>query len=445
MQSSELIIAVVTESSGSDFIGPRVTKNQQISLTMAYNEQRRAKFTRKVYELKVSRNKLSTKKIEALQGTFLEAKWIKNWHIGLPNLSYLEEVGHQVPVRVFNNLTSKCDIIEIKTLRFIGSQLKQSVVHQVMQDVYNLNKIKKTGRKTGRLKFISKMGSIELKQHGKTHTVTPRGVRVQNIGLLKVSGLDQLFTDGKPIGEFASGRLIQRASGYYIKVMVYLVTEPAAHTKPEIGTDLGVKTPITLSTGEEPDLSVKLPKSLRRISHRLSKAKKGSKRRYKAKHHFAVEHERYANQKLAKAQKFLSQMKAHSHVIMQDDYIAAWKHRWGRKCQEASLGIITSCLKKRPNSVIISRFLPTTKQCPKCHINNNIPLSQRIYACDCGFQERRDVKGAKTTKCYGLYALGHPGKELIGLSAEELTTVFSTYEYASRPIDAEDASDFSPR
>ena len=49
-----------------------------------------------------------------------------------------------------------------------------------------------------------------------------------------------------------------------------------------------------------------------------------------------------------------------------------------------------------PNVVILDRFIPTTKLCPKCHsVKNGLTLADRTYICSCGYREDRDVHAAK--------------------------------------------------
>ena len=49
-----------------------------------------------------------------------------------------------------------------------------------------------------------------------------------------------------------------------------------------------------------------------------------------------------------------------------------------------------------PQTVVIDRFIPTTKLCPKCHsVKNDLTLADRVYECSCGYHEDRDIHAAK--------------------------------------------------
>ena len=45
---------------------------------------------------------------------------------------------------------------------------------------------------------------------------------------------------------------------------------------------------------------------------------------------------------------------------------------------------------------MIARSFPSTKLCLNCGALNILSLSDRTYKCDCGYEEDRDVKAAKT-------------------------------------------------
>ena len=89
----------------------------------------------------------------------------------------------------------------------------------------------------------------------------------------------------------------------------------------------------------------------------------------------------------------------YDRIYMQDENIAGW-HRglFGKQVQHSCLGTIKSKLMTLPNVVVLDRFIPTTKLCPKCHsVKNDLTLADRTYICSCGYQEDRDVHAAKNT------------------------------------------------
>ena len=59
------------------------------------------------------------------------------------------------------------------------------------------------------------------------------------------------------------------------------------------------------------------------------------------------------------------------------------------------MGLIKSKLKKLPQTLVLDKFIPTTKWCPKCHKLNELTLDNRIYECECGYHEDRDIHAAR--------------------------------------------------
>ena len=60
------------------------------------------------------------------------------------------------------------------------------------------------------------------------------------------------------------------------------------------------------------------------------------------------------------------------------------------------MGLIKSKLKQLPQTIVLDKWIPTTKMCPKCGtINKHIKLEDRIFKCGCGYKYDRDVHSAK--------------------------------------------------
>ena len=55
-----------------------ISKNQQIKDSLSATREKRKTQTCKVYELKLSENKLNVSQIEFLNSIFIEAKWVYN-------------------------------------------------------------------------------------------------------------------------------------------------------------------------------------------------------------------------------------------------------------------------------------------------------------------------------------------------------------------------------
>ena len=58
-------------------------------------------------------------------------------------------------------------------------------------------------------------------------------------------------------------------------------------------------------------------------------------------------------------------------------------------------------LEKQDKAFKISKWCPTTRFCPKCGCLNTLTLKDKIYVCDCGYTEDRDVHASKNVKLFG--------------------------------------------
>lgn len=81
---------------------------------------------------------------------------------------------------------------------------------------------------------------------------------------------------------------------------------------------------------------------------------------------------------------------------MQDEQLHSWhKELFGKQVQHSCLGRIKQKLKALPQTVVLDKFIPTTKWCSSCGKKNTVSLADRTYSCSCGYHEGRDVHSAK--------------------------------------------------
>ena len=165
----------------------------------------------------------------------------------------------------------------------------------------------------------------------------------------------------------------------------------------EIGLDLGIKTSMTTSEGKKIDASVGESDRLKRLQREMSRRAKGSSNRWKTILRLRKAYQKQTHRKQDKANKIVSKLKKYDRIYMQDENISGW-HRgmFGKQVQHSCLGTVKAKLMALPQTVILGKWIPTTRLCPKCHsIKNNLTLADRTYTCSCGYQEDRDVHAAK--------------------------------------------------
>ena len=214
-------------------------KNLKIKDTLRATKERRSQMNCRVFSVKVQENRLSRAKEEKLNRCFLEAKWLRNAVVATDTLS-LEDT-HTVQVKVNG-------AFETREISNLSSQMKQSVVDSIKTDVSNLTKAKKAGLKVGRLQYKHECNEINLKQFGQTYAIKGKNkIRVQNIGIVVVNGLEQIDLDEV---EFANAKLIKKPSGFYIHLTVYSKKQSQPTINKEIvGLDMGIKDQLTFSMG----------------------------------------------------------------------------------------------------------------------------------------------------------------------------------------------------
>ena len=371
----------------------RLAKNASIKEAMkATHEKRRSQVCR-VYMLKVQKNSLSTRQKEDFRMLFLEAKWLYNDILNYGNVKGQSVFDYELDDDVEVKLPD--GTFDPRVLSHIGSQMKQSVYADLKSSIKSLARLKKTGRKVGRLKFKSEIGAVSLKQYGTTYKFhDDHLVKIQNIhGLVRVNGLDQI----KDNVEFANAKLLNRADGYYLAVTTYTERKPYTdRPRADVGIDMGCHTSFTLSTGEEIDVKVKEPEHLKRLQRKQNRQKKGSNSRRRTIHKIQKKHQRLVNRKNDRANKIVADLNSRFGLIyIQDENLSGWqKTGHGKAVQHSCLGRVKARLKTQDNVYVVNRWIPTTQQCINCGDKHPMPPEIRTFECGCGLCMPRDLHSA---------------------------------------------------
>ena len=83
-------------------------------------------------------------------------------------------------------------------------------------------------------------------------------------------------------------------------------------------------------------------------------------------------------------------------MAIQNDNIAGWQRLWGLKVQSNGIGAIKQGWKQNPSSIIIDRFVRTTRVCRECGLLLEMGLNDRVVNCPgCGHTEPRDLSSAR--------------------------------------------------
>ncbi|MBA3954832.1 IS200/IS605 family element transposase accessory protein TnpB [Candidatus Dependentiae bacterium] len=275
--------------------------------------------------------------------------------------------------------------------------------------------------------FNKKAGFPRFKnKHSQQSIAYPQRVKVKDnkIYLPKV-GWVSIVLHRLYEGTIKTVYVSKAASGkYYASLVCYTSTEPTIIKELDenkvIGIDLGLHdlmvTSHGLATGN-PKFLLKAQINLKRKQQKFSRKTKGSSNQSKARLSVAKAHERAAaarnhfqhtwtkrlvdenqaiivedlhvkgmlkNRKLSKA---ISDASWHS-LITKLEYKLSWQGK---------------CFKK------VDRFYASTKTCNACGTLQEMPLSQRVYSCSCGWKVSRDTNAALNIKKQGIEKLKAAG------------------------------------
>jgi putative transposase len=399
-------------------------KNEAIKSSLKATKAKRKNQMCRVYETKIDLSHLNHATQEHLNRLFLEGKWLRNYVISQKKIFGLDDKIYEVPVKVK-------DVFEIRELKCLSSQMRQSIIERIQDDIRGLAEKKKKGYKVGKLKYKSEMQSIPLKQFDNTFKILDKKyIHIQNINQkLKVIGLKQI-PEGSDI---ANGTLIHRNGNYYISITTYQEKVKQVPANKSVGIDFGISNQLMLSrTGIAIQYSIPVSPKLRRIARKLSKQERHSKNWNKTRIKLNKEYEQANNIKLDIKNKVVSFLKNNYEIIcVQDESLKAWQRIWGRKIFSTSIGGIIGALTKKAHTLIeVPKNFPSTKTCSKCGNIQDMPLDKRVYVCEnkkCGNIMDRDYNSSIDMEIEGLKSVGTERIELTPAEIESSTLIALRY------------------
>ncbi|MFZ4658370.1 MAG: RNA-guided endonuclease InsQ/TnpB family protein [Caldilineaceae bacterium] len=244
-------------------------------------------------------------------------------------------------------------------------------------------------------------------------------VQLPRIGLVRLKEHGYI-----PAGKYAQATISERAGHWFVSVIAAFEPEAVALTDQVIGIDVGIKTLATCSDGdtyENPKVLAAKTKQLRRWQRRLSRRKKGSKNRAKARLEVARLHKKIADVRQDAHNKAAhSIVNKHPAIIVIEDLNikGMFKNRkLARSLSDAAFGNFGRVLTYMAADARIEvrkagRFFASSKTCAGCGWKKeDLTLSDRIFVCDdCGHTMDRDLNAAinlkNTVSSTGIHAYG---------------------------------------
>ena len=280
------------------------------------------------------------------------------------------------------------------------SQTSQEIAHRVEEGIWRYVKLRKAGNKKAgfpRFKSIDRMKSLHYPQFG---FLLGNKLRVAPFGEI------QIVQHREIKGRIKTLTMKREYSG---KWFACFVVEETPTIKPpnggtRIGIDLGLEMLATLSNG----LMIKNPRFVRKhekkvafLKRRLSRKKKGSKNRKRAKRMLAIEYESLKNTR----RNFLhslshTMVNSYSFIALED--LASQElaeQKYGKQINDACWGELANMLRYKAESagceVVFVNPKDTTRTCCICGNKMDMPLAVRTYDChNCGNHMGRDLNAA---------------------------------------------------
>jgi putative transposase len=219
------------------------------------------------------------------------------------------------------------------------------------------------------------------------------------------------------------GAVVSKAAGrWYVSISVEMDRpETTIFPRASAGLDLGLKRLVVLSDGTQYENQVLLRSELthlKRLSRRLSRRQKGSKRWWRAKDQLARFHERIADRRADHLHKLTTELASTYAVMGMEDLNVAGmlrNHHLALSLADASFGEIRRQLQYKSvwlggRVVRIDRFYPSSQLCSVCGVKYpGLGLKDREWTCQkCGTHHDRDVNAARNIHTEALRLLNQP-------------------------------------
>ena len=242
-------------------------------------------------------------------------------------------------------------------------------------------------------------------------------IRLPNVGVVRMA--EKLRFDGK-IQRFVVSK---EADKWYVSITVETPDAPVPEEEniTPVGIDVGSKHWAVASNGEVLDRPKAMPmleKRLKRAQRNLSRKRKASRNRRKARMRVARLHQRIRNVKRDAVHKFTSRIAKNHGVVCCENLCVSGMGKSVKSIRKAvhnsCMGELRMLLKyKATHYVEIDRFYPSSKRCSKCgNVKAELGLSERTYRCEaCGNVLDRDLNAALNIRDEGfrIFTEGHSG------------------------------------
>lgn len=317
--------------------------------------------------------------------------------------NYYERTGNGL-IRIAQQETLKANKAKYPQVKEVHSQVAQEVLFRVERTFNNFFRRVQAGEKPGypRYKGPEQYKSLTFTQFG-----DGLGASFQNDKLkLSKLGLVKIDLHRKIYGKVKTCTIKREQSGKWYAIVA--VEEYPVLYSPNwksIGIDVGIKEFAVLSNGEKianPKHLQKSERKLKTLQRSLSRKKKSSKNRARARLELAKQNEKVRNQRKDFHHQLSNQLVwKYGKIIVEDLQIINMvkNHSLAKNISDAGWGEFISMLTYKAESAsrVLEKVPPhgTTQECSRCGNIVKKDLSVRIHACPhCGLVLDRDHNAA---------------------------------------------------
>ncbi|MBV9385718.1 MAG: transposase [Chroococcidiopsidaceae cyanobacterium CP_BM_ER_R8_30] len=291
------------------------------------------------------------------------------------------------------------------------SQLSSKVYQYCFQDLGNAFENFFKGASYPKFKKRGVNDSFTIDNSGKS--IALKGVKTKLPFIGWVSTYEPL-----PECQVKKVTISYRAGDWYISFAYEQNRTGPPKAKTSVGVDLGIKALATLSNGKVfANLHVYrlAERKLKRLQRSLSRKKKGSANRLKARFKVALAHRRVADIRKDYLHKLTSYLaKNFETVVIEDLSVSSMmaNHKLAKAIGDLGMyefrrQLEYKCQLYGTELVIADRWFPSSKLCFGCGHVKDMPLSERVYNCDkCGLVLDRDLNAAMNLSNWGRLAPG---------------------------------------
>jgi putative transposase len=366
---------------------------------------------RKTYKIKLYRSRKS----KYLHQTINLAGRAYNHAIALHKRYYRLTGKHLNQYALMKHYTRLKRLPKWAWLKAIPSQALQEVIERIEKGYQLFFRNLKAGVKTAPPGFrkVAKFKSYTLKQSG---------WRFMGEHRLKIDGhIYRLVHDRLPQGKIKTVTIKRDQLGDLYACFSVEIELPQSETMSGkiAGFDFGLKDFLTVSDGQaiyritSPLFFKQSMNRIAKLNRALSRKKRGSGNRKRAKRNLAREHKRIADKRRDWFFKLAHQLTDQYDVLTFEDLnLKGMVKMWGRKVSDLAFAEFLNILQyvaSLKGCVIhfVDRFYPSSKTCHHCgHIKADLELKDRYWRCTCGQAIDRDANASMNIRSEGIRSLG---------------------------------------